>query len=569
MPQPEKLNPEKLNTFDINTLNSLSDNSSEVQKEKAADMLNNMLAWFEKLKQIAVKDKDNEDYFINTAGNTINSSETPEELKKNLNELNSKTDVIDKENVSLLWSVQKPSIISVGGSMLARGFLSKSVIAADASGNSTPEAEAVYYLKFVEPFMANNGKLFKSIVSNYAHSIGKEYAELESIANKLYNNEKKYIDNYFLDKPKVKEEIDKQKNAAVRKEEEELSFDDSADNIIPENENIDINENKYDDPDELHRQNDLDEKFIANMNKSVKVLKHKRQQADYKAQLYQEGGFGVNTPRYEEAVSNFKSTKILAMGPESTEHSLLNESIKDIAEFAKENKLLESIVQVYGKPVEEKVSAYAAEVLKLETMSRRATIYIDLKTQNGLPNTPAGKDRLLGAYALRDNANDILKRMSNDTNGAGLGKNLDELRKNPAFQKAMLKEVSDKIMQIKQFAKKDPVREIEERYLLAQQAALTIKVSKDAAYKDLKGNFKSMNVKELTDHLSHDKSFQAAIDYRLKVSNRSGVAMSNISDLLTTFQTNRTLAEGNKEAGPNNHSENKIDTKKSTMKFGL
>ena len=200
----------------------------------------------------------------------------------------------------------------------------------------------------------------------------------------------------------------------------------------------------------------------------------------------------------------------------------------------------------------------------LNDIKHYANDYVSLKTQKGLPSTPAGKDRLTGAFALMDNADQELATLEKEIVSDGKYKNLKDFMNSKEYMEVALNQINEKISNIDEFEKGDKVRSIEERYLLAQQAAFNIKLNPDK-YKDFE-QYKNLSATDVADRLMYDEAFEAACKDTLAKNNRSGAEMVKSGEkLLDSFKAKK-LDDGLEK---NNTAVNKHEVKKPHGKGSL
>ena len=130
----------------------------------------------------------------------------------------------------------------------------------------------------------------------------------------------------------------------------------------------------------------------------------------------------------------------------------------------------------------------------------------------------------------------MLKETEEQIKDLGLANSLEEFKEDMDVNMYTLKVINEKISGIAEFEKKDPIRKVEQSFLLAQQAAYQIKEDMlDLEYDGKYDEFKDMSVGKIAKTLSHDDSFDAACKQVIRKCGGKGPKISENLILLNKY----------------------------------
>ncbi len=446
-PKFERLNEIKFkHSNNLKAIDGVNLNSEQDALSTSAAFYNNVYAALDVVKGVVNKKAFAKDY---------------PELKNKLEKITT-TSKITKDSVVGALMADGAPVAEAVTEMLECGILGK-IMENPKKAGMNEEQQAAFYVNIVQPFAKNDGKLAK-------HFIGKHYDTLTNIeesyekkdnATKAFLADAKKINDMVTENDVLSEAVEEyvnNRNVKKKKNNEKKIIDDdslpdiSIDNKINDN-IININEN----PDIL-KAGEPKKKDGKNAWKDT-----------IRQGLYESKG-KPDGLSYNDAVKSFRSVRLLSLGASSTEHDILNESLDDYKQYYEKNedKLYSYKLRTMSSPDQKLI--LAEKIYKLETMSRQSNSYIDIKTNKGqkVPGTPAGTDRLLGAFEIDRNVKQMLKETEEQIRDLGLANSLEEFKEDMDVNMYTLKVINEKISGIAEFDKKDPVRKVEESFLLAQ-----------------------------------------------------------------------------------------------------
>lgn len=498
MPKLNEIKQYDINNYSFSKGNALAKNkvkATEEDKTNAANFLNSMMAWYQNVKPLL--QLDDEDYMDSLESDDLNPNQTNDELKKVHEDLDFSKEKVTKDTVVNAWSLDSERLLQGVGSLLSRSVMTDGFT---SGKDKNFDAKAAYYIKVVEPMMRNDGKLFKEVLTGYANlnnNMGADKNQISKKVDAFYKTQKQFIDSVLSRKPELKAKIQELKSDPYK-----LEVASGGKKLVADEPEIKLGENK--------------EK--ASSIKNV-----------YKDQLYRDKNINVDDFRLASKARNlFGSTRLIALGSESTEHSLLNKAVKAYDKYDAPDDLM-------GSFSDNDIEKNCKKVYMLSNMKRLAKSYADLKTQKGMPSTPAGKDRLAGAFGIMDSADQDLAKIEKEIKDFGKYNSLKEFMNSEEYMRSALNQVNSQIMVIDKFNKGDRILEIEEQYLLAQQAALTIKLNPDK-YKDFE-QYANSSATNIADRLMHDKDFIDAYKNTLANNKGKGKDMAaSAEELLENFK---------------------------------
>ncbi len=490
MPKLNEINQYDINNYSFSNGNALANNkvqASDAEKTNAARFLNSMMAWYQNVK--SGLDFDDEDL----ESDDLNPKQTNEDFKKIHEGLDFSKKKVTENTAVQTWKEDSQRLLKGVGSLLSRGVMTQEFL---NGKDKSLDTQAAYYVKVVEPMMKDNGKLFKEILTDYAKLENNGKAKTSSTIDDIYKTQKNFIDNHLKYHPKLNAKIQE-----LKKDPNKLDVASGGEKLV------------------------ADEPEIKLEEKKVKAFSIKD---GYKAQLYKDKNIDIDDIRFSNKARDlFGSTRLVALGSESTEHSLLNKAVKAYDKYGASDDDLGFM--------ETNSDARSKKVFMLTNIKRLANSYTDLKTEKGMPSTPAGKDRLAGAFAIMDSADQNLAEIEKEIKSDGKYNSLKEFMNSKEYMETALKEINSQIKAIDKFNKGDAVREIEEQYLVAQQAALNIKLNPEK-YKDFE-QYANSNATSIADRLMHDKDFNDAYKNNLANNKRNGKDIAASSEeLLNNFK---------------------------------
>ena len=517
-PKFERLNEIKFkHSNNLKAIDGVNMNSEQEERTVAAAFYNNVYAALDVVKGVVNKKDFAKDY---------------PELKNKLEKITT-TSKITRDNVVGALMADGAPVAEAVTEMLECGILGK-IMENPKKAGMNEEQQAAFYVNIVQPFAKNDGKLAK-------HFIGKHYDTLTNMeesyekkdnATKAFLADAKKINDMLTENDELSEAIEKYvNNRDVKKKKNnekkiidddsilDINFDNKNNNII--NDNIIINENP-----------DIPKAGGPKKNSGKKAWRDTIRQNLYESKGKPDG------LSYNDAVKSFRSVRLLSLGASSTEHDILNESLDDFKQYYEKNKDNFYFANLRTMSPPDRKLILAEKIYKLETMSRQAKSYIDMKTNEGqkVPGTPAGTDRLLGAFEIDRNVKQMLKETEEQIKDLGLADSLEEFKEDMDVNMYTLKVINEKISGIAEFDKKDPVRKVEESFLLAQQAAYQIKEDmQDLEYDGKYDEFKDMSVGKIAKTLSHDDSFDAACKLVIRKCGSKGPKISENLILLDQY----------------------------------
>ena len=508
-PKFERLNEIKFkHSNNLKAIDGVNLNSEQDALSTSAAFYNNVYAALDVVKGVVNKKAFAKDY---------------PELKNKLEKITT-TSKITKDSVVGALMADGAPVAEAVTEMLECGILSK-IMENPKKAGMNEEQQAAFYVNIVQPFARNDGKLAK-------HFIGKHYDTLTNIeesyekkdnATKAFLADAKKINDMVTEKDELSEAIEEYvNNRDVKKKKKNISIDNKIDDNI-----ININEN----PD------------IPKAGKPKKKDGKNAWKDTIRQNLYESKG-KPDGLSYNDAVKSFRSVRLLSLGASSTEHDILNESLDDYKQYYEKNedKLYSYKLRTMSSPDQKLI--LAEKIYKLETMSRQANSYIDIKTNKGrkVPGTPAGTDRLLGAFEIDRNVKQMLKETEEQIRDLGLANSLEEFKEDMDVNMYTLKVINEKISGIAEFEKKDPIRKVEQSFLLAQQAAYQIKEDMlDLEYDGKYDEFKDMSVGKIAKTLSHDDSFDAACKLVIRKCGGKGPKISENLILLDKYMEKKAV----------------------------
>ncbi len=524
MPKLNEVKEYDINNYSFSKGNALAENNvkaSDEEKEKAAKFLKAMMAWYQNVKSFVKF--DDEDSIDSLDSDDLNPNQSNDGFKEGHEDLNFAPENVTEDNAIPVWNQDSERLIQGVGSLLSRGVMRDGFV---SNKDKNLEEKAAYYIKVVEPMMRNDGKLFKEVLSNYAkqNNIATDKAQTVKTIDSLYKNQKNHIDSILERSPELKAKIQELKNDPNK-----LDVASGGKKLVPDEPEVKLGENKQ---------------------------KAYSRKDEYKDQLYREKNIDPKDFRFSKKGRElFGSTRLVALGSESTEHSLLRKAVKAYDKYDASDDML----GFSDDSTEERCK----KIFMLKNIKHLANDYVDIKIKKGMPSTPAGKDRLAGAYAIMDSADQDLAEIEEEIKDIGEYKNLKEFMNSKEYMKIALAQVNSQILDIDKFNKGDNVHEIEEQYLLAQQAALNIKLNPEK-HKDLE-QYANLSAANIADRLMHDKAFDTACKETLAKNKGKGENMAaSGEELLNSFKAIK--SEKNME---NNNAEVKTTQKKVQKKEKL
>ena len=471
-------------------IDGLQLNSDIEDHKRTAEFYNNVYAFLDVVRDVANKKEFAKEY---------------PELTKKLDGFNTKARITEKTAKGALMA-DGSKVAEAVTDILQSGILVKIMENPEKAG-LTPEQTTAFHEKLIKPFAKDDCKMAAHFINKHYNAVNKGEINYDDKTNAKaeFEREVNIIDGLM-------------KNRQPAKEDNLIINDDEPEEIIPE-----------------------------------KKVKKNAWRDDVRRQLY-ERKHKPNGLNYNDAVKSFRSTRILGMGSSTTEHDILNESLNEYKSFQETNQNDLYTYKLMGMSQDKQIELLAEKVYKLETLSRQAKSYIDIKTNKGrkIPGTPAGTDRLLGAFEIDRNAKELLKETEAQIKELGLGDSLADFKENKSVQMTTLGLINKKISNIAEFNQGNPVREVEERYLLAQQSAYKIQL--DNKHLDLAEKFIDLNTNKLAKTLSHDKQFNKACKEIINDAKRVGKTVAEDS--------NRYLVDSYKE---NVRNAEKLDVDKSVV----
>lgn len=535
-----KINSSTLETYDINKLQNLEQAKRE-DAQKASEFLNSMFAWMQTMSEYAGTEPEK---FYDQTTDSINEGISGEDLKNETKELLEHQRVINENTVGGAWKSENSKILKVAGGFLSRGGLANA-LKTEKYKNATDKEKAEFYVDYIAPMIDNEGKLYKDLITEYGKSQNVPGILAASTAGDLYKKDMKEIHESIS--PEVQTEINNiykernLKNANAQKKEQK-----KADNIIINEEKIENNNEIKVNPDELQLNpnelpvvnNPLDED--AKKIKNERIKENKRIYNLNRERLYEDKGL-VNAPTYRRGVELFNSTKILAAGPEGTTHSLVNKAVYDYSNFLSSRQNANNVAYVEDMKPDEQKRTLAEQLYKIDNVRVQTLSYITSKTKNGLPNTPAGKDRLLGAYVIREHADDFLKTTEADIKRLGFANNLSDFRNSREYIETASRLASEELSKRNKIGKGNARTTVDDIMLVAEQTACNIKLHPEK-FKRLNEQYKDKSLTDIQTSLMNDKTFVETTKTMFRTARNNGATVAQNNDkLINDYDMNLTM----------------------------
>lgn len=510
--------PSSLSNFEIVRFEELADDD----KEQASVFVNGAINWLGKAREYSVKNGFPVfNYKVtDSLGGERNAGA---KIRENVNEFLDNKRRINKDTVESFWQEEGGALLGNIATLLSTGALSRCM----KNDRIPTKKRAEFYLDMVEPMMADSGKVFKDFMFNAALATGKDENEAFRYASDAYYDEMKEINKYVKNDFDLSNEIIEQRNQRNEK-------NNAKDNII---ENNIINTNVNNINNDIKINNEIKDPYEELVEAQIKERDQRR--ADMKEAVLNDRQI-YKLPDYREAVNLFGSTKILAFGPETDEHKFITNDIRKYNDFLqKNNASTNSTLNLDGLTDEQKMEKLAEQVYTLDKMKRHVKTYVDQKTEKGLPNTSAGKDRLAGAFCIGEHVEDWIKRTENQIKELGFAHNLKEFRNSKEYNKKALELAKDKLKNTKVLGKGTEPKVIDDLYDIANFCALKIKYDMVTNFDgdsvnipEIQDKFKNKSVSEIRKELMLDKDFRTVTAEHLASCGHDGAESVSTSNSL-------------------------------------